>query len=326
MSRAADTGKVVALCGGIGGAKIVLGLDRILPAGNLSVIVNTADDFEHLGLRISPDIDTVAYTLADLANPETGWGRRDETWSFMETLADLNGETWFQLGDRDLALHIERTRMLGQGKTLTEVTSTLCRRLGLTSHLLPMSDDTVSTIVDTDQGSLEFQRYFVAQRAEPAVRKIHFAGADRAKPTLHVINALAAPDLGCVVLAPSNPFLSLDPLIAIEGLREALASCTAPIIAVSPIVGGAAVKGPTAKIMRELGIPVTSAAVAQHYGDLIDGYVIDRRDAMAADEIDVPVRVEETLMTSLETKTALAQAVLAFAEELSSGVSHRGAA
>lgn len=326
MNRVAGTGKVVALCGGVGGAKLVLGLDRILPAGNLSVIVNTADDFEHLGLRISPDIDTVAYTLADLANPETGWGRRDETWSFMETLADLNGETWFQLGDRDLALHVERTRMLGQGQTLTEVTSRLCKRLGLTSHLLPMTDNMVSTIVDTDQGSLEFQRYFVAQRAEPVVRKIRFAGADKAIPTPAVINALSAPDLTCVVLAPSNPYLSLDPVLAIEGLRDALAACGAPIIAVSPIVGAAAVKGPTAKIMRELGIPVTSVAVAQHYDDLIDGIVIDRCDAKAADEIDVPVRVEETLMTSLETKTALAQAVLAFAEQLSPGASRRGAA
>ncbi len=326
MSRTTGTGKVVALCGGIGGAKLVLGLDRILPAGYLSVIVNTADDFEHLGLRISPDVDTVAYTLADLANPETGWGRRDETWSFMETLADLNGEIWFQLGDRDLALHVERTRMLRQGQTLTEVTATLCERLALTSHLLPMSDDSVSTIVETDQGSLDFQRYFVAERAEPVVRSIHFAGADTAKPSPTAVDALSAPELACVVLAPSNPYLSLDPLLAIEGLREALAKCTAPIVAVSPIVGGDAVKGPTAKIMRELAVPVTSVSVAQHYGDLIDGFVIDHSDAKVADEIEVPVCIAETLMTSLETKTALAQAVLAFAEQLSSHSPQRGAA
>jgi len=326
VKRTADTGKVVALCGGIGGAKLVLGLDRVLPAGHLSVIVNTADDFEHLGLRISPDIDTVAYTLANLANPETGWGRRDETWSFMETLADLNGETWFQLGDRDLALHVERTRMLGQGQTLTEVTETLCERLGLASRLLPMSDETVSTVVETDRGSLDFQHYFVAERAEPVIRSIRFAGADTAKPSPAVIDALSSPELTCVVLAPSNPYLSLDPLLAIEGLREALAKCTAPIVAVSPIVGGDAVKGPTAKIMRELDVPVTSVSIAHHYGDLINGFIIDQCDAKVADEIEVPVRITETLMTSLESKTALAQAVLAFAEQLSSRAPHRGAA
>lgn len=319
-------GKVVALCGGVGGAKLVLGLDRILPAGDLTVIINTGDDFEHLGFRISPDIDTVTYTLAGLANSDTGWGRRDETWSFMETLAALGGETWFQLGDRDLALHAERTRRLREGETLTEVTQDFCEKLGITSYLLPMSDDAVATVVETENGPLPFQKYFVAEKAAPAVRSIRYECADQARTTPAVRKALADPDLACVIIAPSNPYLSIDPLLAIGELKQAVQACHAPVLAVSPIVGGAAVKGPTAKIMRELAIPVTPAAIARHYDGLIDGFILDRRDADVADEISMPVGVEDTLMTTLERKTELARSILDFASKIGAERTARGAA
>lgn len=326
MSSENGHGKVVALCGGVGGAKLVLGLDRILPAGHLTVIINTGDDFEHLGFRISPDVDTVAYTLAELANPETGWGRRDETWSFMETLSALGGESWFQLGDRDLALHAERTRKLREGETLTDVTRAIGERLGITSHLLPMSDNPVSTIVETENGPLPFQRYFVAEKAAPRVRSLRYVGAEAATTTPAVGQALADPDLACVIIAPSNPYLSIDPLLAIGDLRQAVVTCGAPVLAVSPIIAGAAVKGPTAKIMKELAIPVTPAAIARHYDGLIDGFILDRRDAEVADEIDMPVCVEDTLMTSLERKTELARSILDFAGRIDVARTARGAA
>ena len=268
---------VVALSGGVGGAKLALGLSRVLPADELLVVCNTGDDFEHLGLCISPDIDTVAYTLAGVANREVGWGRHDETWSFMETLETLGGETWFRLGDRDLAMHVERTRRLRAGETLTAVTADLCARLGVAPRVLPMSDDPVRTRVRTDEGWIDFQEYFVRRRCEPVVHELAFHGATTARAQPEFLAALTDPATQAVVICPSNPFISIEPILAVPGVRAALADCAAPVIAVSPLIGGRAIKGPTAKMMAELGMTPSAGGVARRYGDLIDGYVCDLR-------------------------------------------------
>lgn len=308
--------RVVALSGGIGGAKLALGLYHALPPHALRVVVNTGDDFEPLGLSVSPDVDTVLYTLAGLDNPQTGWGRRDETWTFMRVLETLGGETWFQLGDGDLALHIERTRRLKSGELLSAVTADVARRWGIEASVLPMSDDPVRTIVETDQGPMAFQHYFVACRCAPQVTAIRFDGAATARPQVEVMAALADVAVEAIVLCPSNPYLSVDPLLALPALRSALAEAPAPVIAVSPIVGGRAVKGPTAKIMTELGLPVSATAVASHYEGLLDGFVLDHRDAELRHEIQVPTIVTNTLMGSREEKVGLAKEVLDFARRL----------
>lgn len=304
---------VVALSGGVGGAKLALGLSRVLPAGELLIVANTGDDFEHLGLTVCPDIDTLTYALAGLDNPVTGWGRRDETWSFMETLAALGGEDWFRLGDRDLALHVERTRRLGAGQSLSQITLDVCRRLGVGPRVLPMSDDRVRTRVRAESGWIDFQDYFVRQQCRPVVQQLAFAGAADARPQPEVMAALAGGSVRAVVICPSNPFISIEPILAVPGLRAAIKACGAPVVAVSPIVGGRAVKGPTAKMMQELGLPVSSAAVAARYGELLDGYVVDAGDA---DGIRAKVHVAPTLMTTLEDREALARAVLGFADRL----------
>lgn len=301
---------IIALSGGVGGAKLALGLSRVLPPEDLLVVVNTGDDFEHLGLAISPDIDTVAYTLAGLANREVGWGRHDETWSFMETLEVLGGETWFRLGDRDLALHVERTRRLRAGERLSAVTADLCRRMGIEQRVLPMSDDPVRTRLLTEEGWIDFQEYFVHRRCEPVVRELDFHGAEVAKPHPDFMAALADPALQAVVICPSNPFISVEPILAIPGVRAALVACKAPVIAVSPIIAGRAVKGPTAKMMTELGLDATAGTVAQRYADLLDGYVIDHADMAEVVSIDARVTLAQTLMTTIEDRETLARTVL----------------
>jgi len=307
---------VVALSGGVGGAKLVLGLDRILPPGALTVIVNTGDDFEHLGLAISPDIDTTLYTLAGLANAQLGWGRADETWSFMAALEELGGEVWFRLGDKDLALHIERTRRRAAGQALSRIVADVAARLGIGSRVLPMTDDPVRTRVRTAQGVLDFQHYFVRERCAPAVSGIEYHGAERARATPAGLAALAEAQLECVILCPSNPYLSLEPLLAIPAWREGLLACPAPVVAVSPIIGGEAVKGPTAKIMRELGLASSALTVARHYGQLLDGFVLDEADAALAPQLQLPVHVTRTLMRTEEDKRLLARETLAFAASL----------
>jgi LPPG:FO 2-phospho-L-lactate transferase len=314
MSRA---GKVVAICGGIGGAKLALGLSRILPAGDLTVVVNTGDDFEHLGLHISPDLDTVLYTLSGLADRERGWGRGDETWNFMAALGELGGETWFNLGDRDLALHVARTEWLRGGGSLSDFAQTIADALGIAARIVPMSDDPVRTMVDTNEGELAFQRYFVGRRCEPAVTAIRFAGAETARPASSFLAALADSDLAAVLVCPSNPWLSIDPILAVPGVRSAVETARAPVVAVSPLIGGKAVKGPTAKIMGELGIPATSASIAAHYAGLMDGLVVDSGDAAEAGSLPIPVRDVPTLMQSLADRERLARDVLAFAADLS---------
>jgi LPPG:FO 2-phospho-L-lactate transferase len=307
---------VVALSGGIGGAKLALGLARVMPAADLLVVANTGDDFEHLGLAISPDLDTLMYTLAGLDDPQRGWGRRDETWSFMAALAAIGGETWFRLGDRDLAVHVERTRRLAAGESLSAITANFCRRLGVAAQVVPMSDGRVRTRLRTDEGWLDFQDYFVRRRCEPRVREIDYRGAAQARPQPRLIAALADPRLRAVVICPSNPFVSIEPMLAIAGMREAIAGCRAPVVAVSPIIGGRAVKGPTAKMMAELGMAVSATAVAQRYADLIDGYVLDHADAGAAAALGIAVTAARTLMRTLADREALARDVLAAADAL----------
>jgi len=308
--------RVVALSGGIGGAKLALGLYRALPPHSLAVACNTGDDFVHLGLHVSPDVDTVLYTLAGLANRELGWGRAEETWSFMAALERLGGETWFRLGDGDLALHVERTRRLAAGEALGAITDDFSRRLGVAAAIVPMSDRPVPTRVHTADGVLPFQEYFVKLRCEPEVTGFEFAGAGLATPAAPLLQALCGDALEAVVICPSNPFISVDPMLALPGLRDALTASPAPVLAVSPIVGGRAVKGPTAKMMAELGMEVSAAGVAAHYGGLLDGFVLDGSDAALADTLDLPCLVTSTLMRGDADKRALAEAVLEFAARL----------
>jgi LPPG:FO 2-phospho-L-lactate transferase len=307
---------VLALSGGVGGAKLALGFYRILPRDTLTVVANTGDDFTHLGLSVSPDIDTLLYTLSGLANEEQGWGRRDETWTFMAALERLGGESWFRLGDGDLATHVERTRRLAAGESLTAITDHFARRLGIAARILPMSDERVRTRIHSTRGWLDFQDYFVRLRCEPVVRQIVFAGAADAAPHGDAIALLRDPALRLVVICPSNPFISIDPILSLPGMRAALRDCPAPVVAVSPIIGGKAVKGPTAKMMEELGLPVGAAAVARHYGDLIDVYVADDEDADAVSGLDVPVVLTRTLMTGLAEREALARTILAAPERI----------
>jgi LPPG:FO 2-phospho-L-lactate transferase len=314
---------VVALCGGVGGAKLALGLERLIGA-DLTVIVNTGDDFEHLGLHMSPDIDTVVYTLGGLSDPERGWGRADESWNFMEALGALGGETWFRLGDRDLAMHVERSRALRGGISLTEFTAATARRLGIAAKILPMSDDRVETMVITAEGALPFQRYFVGLQCEPVVKRLEFNNAERAAATGQVLAALRNPDLAAIIVCPSNPYLSIDPILAVSDISRALDEVTAPIVAVSPLIRGQAVKGPTAKIMAELGVPADSASIARHYR-FIDGLIIDQADQAESGNIDMPVRVTSTLMRSLRDRDRLAADCLDFASHLAAGAARRSA-
>jgi len=302
--------RVVVLTGGVGGAKLVEGLQQVVPGPQLTAIVNTGDDFEHFGLPVSPDIDTLLYTLADLANKKLGWGREGETWSFMAAVKSLGGEDWFNLGDGDLALHVLRRVARDAGQPLSAITARFARQWGLDLTVLPMSDDPVSTWLETDCGTLPFQRYFVERRCEPCVSDIRFEGAGRAAPAPGVVAAIEAADM--ILLAPSNPWLSVDPLLAIPGLRAALAARRAPLVGVSPLVGGTAVKGPTAKLMRELGLAVTNQAIADHYGNLLDAMIIHEGDPAPR---ALPVGVTNTLMTSAGDRRRVALAAMELARQ-----------
>jgi LPPG:FO 2-phospho-L-lactate transferase len=308
---------VVALCGGVGGAKLAMGLYHIL-GEKLTVIVNTGDDFEHLGLSISPDIDTVLYTLSGLANRELGWGRADESWNFMDAVAALGAESWFRLGDRDLALHVERTRRLKAGHSLSDIIRDFANSLGVTAQIVPMSDDPVRTMVVTSEGTLPFQRYFVEKRCAPKVERIFFEGAELARPNPALASAIADPDVAALIVCPSNPFLSIDPLLSIPGLADTLRRARVPLVAVSPLIGGKAVKGPTSKILGELGLAACTKTIADHYGDLLDGLVIDETDRAESAALALPIHVTATLMTSDGDRERLAREVLKFASQLPS--------
>ena len=313
------SGTVLALAGGVGGAKLVLGLSRVLGGGELVVVGNTGDDFNHLGLAISPDLDTLLYTLAGLADRSRGWGRQDETWKFMEALEQFGGPTWFRLGDSDLALHIERTRQLTAGDSLSAVTDRLRRRLGVATRILPMTDDPVRTRLRTSDGWLDFQDYFVRLRCEPVVQALSYVGAEAARPLVEVLDLLAGDSLRAVVICPSNPFLSIEPILAIPGMRAAIAGCRAPVVGLSPIIAGQAVKGPTAKMMRELGIEATAGAVARRYADLLDVFIVDQADAAASMPEGVARLLEQTLMITLGDRERLARAVIQAADAARNG-------
>ncbi len=310
---------ILALAGGVGGARLAQGLAAVLAPQQLTVAVNVGDDFEHLGLYIAPDLDTVMYTLAGVHNPQTGWGRADETWQFMDTLARLGGETWFRLGDRDLAVHVERTHRLRSGAALSAITTDLCTRFAIAHAVVPATDDRLRTLVHTDAGTLAFQDYFVRQRCEPVLRSVEFDGANTARASAPLAALLAGDAIEGVVLCPSNPWLSIAPVLAIPALAQWLDARRVPVVAVSPIVAGAAVKGPAGKIMRELGLPVEVEAIVAHYGARVDGWVIDQRDARYAATIEGdghPVAVVDTLMSSPHRAAALAQAALQLLQSL----------
>jgi LPPG:FO 2-phospho-L-lactate transferase len=302
--------RVVALAGGVGGAKLALGLQKVLPPGALTVIVNTGDDFEHWGLQICPDLDTVLYNLAGMNNPENGWGRQDEHFSVLEEVGRFGGEEWFRIGDKDLALHLRRTEWLRQGISLSEVTDRLRRILGVPSAILPMCNEPVRTLVHTDEGDLPFQHYFVRYRCEPTLVDLSFIGAERARLTPEVKRALDRADL--IVFCPSNPYVSIDPILSVPGLRTRLRNLKTPKIGVSPIISGQALKGPAAKMMKEMGEMISPLTVVDHLGDVLDGFVIDEQDAVLADAVILPVLVTDTIMVDTDTKVALARAAVEF--------------
>ncbi len=308
---------VVALAGGVGGAKLAAGLYRTLPPDELAVIGNVADDLTLWGLRISPDLDTVLYTLAGLANPATGWGIAGDTWTTLEALGRLGVDTWFRLGDQDIATHIRRTALLAAGHTLTAAMASLATALGVRARLLPMTDQPVATIVDTPAGALAFQDYFVRRHHADDVRGIRFAGIEAATATPEVLAALATASL--VVLCPSNPLVSIGPILAVPGLRAALASTPAPVVAVSPIVAGAALRGPADKMLTDLGFEASALGVARLYTDFVDGLVIDTADAALEPQIAAlgyQVLVTNTIMQSDADRARLAAEILAWAADL----------
>jgi len=306
--------RVTVLTGGVGGAKLALGLCHAMRAEDVTVIVNTGDDFMHLGLAISPDVDTLLYTLAGKANAAQGWGREGESWSFMEAVRSLGGEEWFALGDGDLALHVLRTERLRRGHTLSAIIADFASAWRVSAKILPMSDDPVATCVLTEEGELDFQHYFVKRRCEPAVRAIRFNGAQSARAAPGVMEALRDEHARAILIAPSNPFLSIDPILAVPSIRLALMQATVPVVAVSPIIAGDAVKGPTAKLMRELGLLVSASTVAQHYGDLLDGMLIDGRDPPSA--LELAHTRTDTLMKTLDDRARVARAALELADGL----------
>jgi LPPG:FO 2-phospho-L-lactate transferase len=301
--------KIIALAGGVGGAKLAHGLAQILPPEDLTIIVNTGDDFEHLGMYISPDLDTVCYTLAGLANPETGWGRVNETWQTIANIKKLGGPDWFNLGDQDIATHLERTRRLKEGQSLSQITRDFCAAWGVRHTVLPMSDQPVRTIVETDEGDLPFQEYFVHRQCQPRVKGFRFAGVASAEPTAGAREAIRSAE--AVILCPSNPWVSIDPILAVLKLRYSVLHPPS-VIAISPIIGGQTVKGPAAKMYAELGIQPSALAVANHYQDLLTGFVLDHVDAQLAEKIPIQTFVTDTLMKSITDRARLAQDVLNF--------------
>ena len=310
---------IVALAGGVGGARLAVGLAAVLPPSGLTVVVNTGDDFEHHGLAISPDLDTVMYTLAGIANPVAGWGRADETWNFMSALEELGGDAWFRLGDRDLTVHVLRTELLRRGVPLSAITRRLMSRLGIAHAVIPMSDSPVRTRVRTAQGGeLAFQDYFVRLRCKPRVSGFRFAGSRNAKIPPDLKRILRKP-VEAVLICPSNPYVSIAPILSVREIREWLRQRSFPVVAVSPIIGGKALKGPAAKMMRELKVSATALGVARHYGDLVDGWVIDRKDEKLQRAIELEgasVIVTDTIMKARAKSTALAKQVIAFARAL----------
>ena len=308
--------KILAITGGVGGAKLALGLSKILSPEQVMFAVNIADDFTHLGLHISPDIDSLTYALAEQNNQELGWGRAGETWQFIETLGSLGGENWFRLGDKDMALHMRRTGLLNDGTTLTAATVEITRRMGIAHGVMPISNDPIRTVVQTERGNLAFQHYFVRERCQPSVSGFRFDGIENA--TINPVIRGYLSDCDGIIICPSNPFVSVAPVIEVAGFLAATGHI--PTIAVSPIVRGAAIKGPAAKMMQELNIPSTALAVAEYYQGkypgLLDGFVIDASDAEDLDQFNLPTVATPSVMVSLTDRIALAERCLSFYDEL----------
>jgi len=310
---------LIAISGGIGGAKLCYGLDQILQPERLRVIANTGDDFLYLGFYISPDIDTLIYTLAGVNNKETGWGREDETWKTHNVLGELGADNWFKLGDKDLALHLHRSKALKNGETLTSITQDIAERFKLKNIILPMSDHIIQTVVDTDKGSMPFQEYFVKESTTPKVREISFE-SKHPKTTKEVLEAINDPELSGFLIAPSNPYLSIDPILSIDKIKQTIMQSNKPRVAVSPIIGRDSVKGPTAKIMQEMGLEVNVMTIANHYENLIDGLIIDNTDEeyiQAIESFGIKVKVTNILMHDNDDKTRLAEEAIEFLNELS---------
>lgn len=302
---------IALLVGGVGGAKLAYGLAQILSPESLSIIVNTADDFEHLGLHVSPDVDTVMYTLAGLSNKAQGWGLEGDSLQAIEMIKRLGGPGWFNLGDIDLGTNLMRTAMLSEGKTLTEITAHIATALGVQHTILPMTDDRLRTELETNQGRFVFQEYFVRERWQPVVKAIEFVGASDAHPSGAVRSALA--QASALIVGPSNPFLSIDPILAVGEIRQVLETRTVPVIAVSPIVSGKALKGPAAKLLHEFGLPVSAVSVAEHYRGLIDAIVVDETDVKLKQSIEnfgIHCVVKPTVMTSDADKVTLAESLM----------------
>ncbi len=296
--------KITALAGGVGGAKMAHGLAQILPPEDLTIIVNTGDDFEHLGLSISPDLDTVCYTLAGLANPETGWGRVNETWNTIANVEILGGPNWFRLGDQDIATHLERTRRLKDGQTLSRITNDFCKAWGIKQAIFPMSDSPVRTMLDTDEGELAFQEYFVHRRCEPRVKGFRFANVETAQPAAGARDAVLSAD--AIIICPSNPWVSVDPILKIFPEIKKI------VVAVSPIIGGKTVKGPAAKMYAELGIEPSALAVEKHYRGLLSGFILDTVDEELSKQMSIKTLAANTLMNDNADRARLARDVLNF--------------
>jgi LPPG:FO 2-phospho-L-lactate transferase len=310
------TGHILALSGGVGGAKLAAGLAAVLPPERLTIAVNTGDDFEHLGVTICPDIDSVVYALAGLNDTERGWGVAGETWQAMAMLRGLGEADWFNLGDRDLGMHLARSWRLRAGESLSDITDQLARSLGIGPQVVPMSDAPVRTQVQTEEGWLDFQRYFVAEQCRPVARAIRFDGTPGAAPSAGLAAALARPDLAAIVLCPSNPFLSVDPILAVDGVRAALESRKVPLVAVSPLVGGKSLKGPLGKLLGELGLENSNRAIADHYRGLIDDLIIDSSDAADAEGLraaGLSVTITGTVMCDADDRERLAREALSAA-------------
>ena len=303
---------IVCLAGGVGGAKLAEGLAQLVAPEKLTIIVNTGDDFTHLGLTICPDLDTVLYTLGHVANSETGWGRQGETWQVLDEIAQLNGPDWFRLGDKDLALHLTRAHFLSERQSLTAVTQQLRHALHIKPEILPMTDQPAPTHIRTDDGLLPFQTWFVQEKWQPVVRQVVLPEDVRA--SAHLIQRLENADL--ILIAPSNPFVSIDPILNVYPIREMVLDLPRATIAVSPIIGDSAVKGPAAKMMKELGMAVSATAVAQYYGDLIDGFVYDSSDSNPVELAETAVFRTDTLMKNSSDRRRVAQDVLTFAQQL----------
>ncbi len=301
--------RVVCLAGGVGGAKLAEGLAQILPPEQLTIVVNTGDDFQHLGLTICPDLDTVMYTLGGVANPQTGWGREGESWITIEEVARLGGPSWFSLGDLDLATHLVRSRILAEGRNLTDATRHLCAQFDIQPPVLPMTNMPAPTIILTDNGPMPFQEWFVRERWRPVARAVQLPEDVVATP--QVTHALQNADL--VLIAPSNPFVSIDPILNVYPIREMIADLPRAVVAVSPIVGGDALKGPAAKMMAERGMPVSAVAVSGYYGELIDGFVYDIQDKEHAGELACAALITDTVMIDRHDRGRLAQEMLDFA-------------